>query len=968
MPPMTLPLQQLKKRRSDSDLASAVFGSFSGLLKALSPSKQTRIYSTRILLLLVWLSALIQPILADAPDFVRDVRPILQQHCYKCHGEEKQKSSLRLDIKSEALKGGDLYGPSILAEDTTKSPILLLIKESDPASRMPPESAPLSSSEIQTIERWLAAGGIWPDGVDLAKLEDRRSHWSLQKVQRPTLPQISNPSWPQTGLDYFVLDRLEQAGLSPSRETQRRVWLRRVTLDLIGLPPSPNEMESFLRDQSPDAYERVVDRLLQSQSYGERWAQHWLDVVRYADTHGFEVNTERPNAWPYRDYVIAAFNQDTSYDRFICEQIIGDQLQQDPATGFLITASVLLPGQIGQDEPSKRLARQDSLDEIVINIGQTFLGLSVGCARCHDHKFDAISQKDYYAMQALIAGVEYEERELLTEEAKKAREKTQQAKGAIEQLDRQLSRIGLLANAGNKRPPVHPRYNTDRIAPRSTSKLRFTILSTNNLEPCIDELEIYNSAGVNVALASQGAKIQSSGDRVDPNRHELRFVNDGVYGNTRSWMSSEMGKGWLEVEFTKPEQIDCIVWGRDREEVYRDRLALEYKIEVTDEQGQWQVVADSTDRATFVPDAKIPDIASIEGLPPEDIDSAKKISEQRRVLQAEITQVAAGQFAFAGKFRKPDQIKLLSRGDPEQPKDIVEPGMLSAIADIKLSVESDDAERRSRLANWIANGDNPLTARVMANRIWQYHFGVGLVESANDFGRNGSKPTHPELLDWLASELIAKEWSLKSMHRMIVLSATYRQDSAWNEQAFREDADSRLLWRYPPRRMDAEMMRDSMLSISGELYRSMGGPGFDLFDKRGGLSGFNPVENFPPNGLRRMVYAHKVRRERDAVFGVFDCPDAGQSTARRRESTTPLQALNLLNSRFTIDRAAFLANRIKAGSAQDSKAQIDSAFQLVLGRSPTTEEMEELQHLTAESGLESLCRALFNSNEFLLIP
>jgi hypothetical protein len=206
------------------------------------------------------------------------------------------------------------------------------------------------------------------------------------------------------------------------------------------------------------------------------------------------------------------------------------------------------------------------------------------------------------------------------------------------------------------------------------------------------------------------------------------------------------------------------------------------------------------------------------------------------------------------------------------------------------------------------------------------------------------------------------------MHRMIVLSATYRQDSAWNEQAFREDADSRLLWRYPPRRMDAEMMRDSMLSISGELYRSMGGPGFDLFDKRGGLSGFNPVENFPPNGLRRMVYAHKVRRERDAVFGVFDCPDAGQSTARRRESTTPLQALNLLNSRFTIDRAAFLANRIKAGSAQDSKAQIDSAFQLVLGRSPTTEEMEELQHLTAESGLESLCRALFNSNEFLLIP
>jgi hypothetical protein len=802
----------------------------------------------------------------------------------------------------------------------------------------------------------------------LAKLEDRRSHWSLQKVQRPSLPEISNPSWARTGLDYFVMDRLEQTDLTPNRETERRIWLRRVTLDLIGIPPTPEDMESFLRDQSPDAYERVVDRLLQSQSYGERWAQHWLDVVRYADTHGFEVNTERPNAWPYRDYVISAFNQDTPYDRFICEQIIGDQLQQDPATGFLITASVLLPGQIGQDEPSKRLARQDSLDEIVINIGQTFLGLSVGCARCHDHKFDAISQKDYYAMQALIAGIEYEERELLTEEAKRAREKTQQARLAIEALDRQLSRIGLLAKAGHSRPSVNARYNTDRITTRTTNKLRFTILSTNNLEPCIDELEIYNSAGVNVALASQGAKVRSSGDRVDPNRHELRFVNDGVYGNTRSWMSSEMGKGWLEVEFTKPEQIDCIVWGRDREEVYRDRLALEYKIEVTDDQGDWQLVADSSDRATFVPDAKMQDIESMVGFSAEDIETAKRINEQRKQLQADMTQIATGQFAFAGKFRKPDQIHLLSRGDPEQPKDLIEPGMLSAIADIRLPVESDDAERRMRLANWIASQDNPLTARVMANRIWQYHFGVGLVESANDFGRNGSKPTHPELLDWLASELIAREWSMKSMHRMIVLSATYRQDSAWNEEAYRKDADSRLLWRYPPRRMDAEMMRDSMLSISGELNRLMGGPGFDLFDKRGGLSGFNPVENFPPNGLRRMVYAHKVRRERDAVFGVFDCPDAGQSTARRRESTTPLQALNLLNSRFTIERAMVLANRIKANSASDSKAQIDSAFQLVLGRSPTTEEMEDLQKLTTEVGLESLCRALFNSNEFLLIP
>ena len=298
---------------------------------------------------------------------------------------------------------------------------------------MPLDGKPLTAEEIATLTKWIEQGAIWPDGVDLVRLDDKRDHWSFKPVTRPDPPTTQDSEWPRNDIDRFVLSRLEQEGLHPAPEADRVTWLRRVSFDLIGLPPSPEEVDAFVNDQRDDAYERVVEELLKSPRYGERWAQHWLDVVRYADTHGFEVNTERPNAWPYRDYVIEAFNNDTPYDRFIREQIVGDALEKDAATGFLVTASVLLPGQIGQDEPSMRLARQDALDEIVVNIGQTFLGLSVGCARCHDHKFDPISQRDYYAMQAFVAGVEYADRELRTPEAEAQRAKAERLKAELAQ-------------------------------------------------------------------------------------------------------------------------------------------------------------------------------------------------------------------------------------------------------------------------------------------------------------------------------------------------------------------------------------------------------------------------------------------------------------------------------------------------------------------------------------------------------
>ncbi len=981
-----------------------------------------------------------------------------------------------------------------------------------------------------------------------ARANDPAEHWAFRPVTQPVTPATANREWPRNDLDRFILARLEKEGLRPSPETDRVRWLRRVSFDLVGLPPTPEQVTAFAQDQRADAHERIVDELLNSPRYGERWAQHWLDVVRYADTHGFEVNTERPHAWPYRDYVIRAFNRDTPYNRFIREQIVGDALGEDAATGFLLTASVLLPGQIGADDVSKRLARQDALDEIVVNVGQTFLGLSVGCARCHDHKFDPISARDYYAMQAFVAGVEYEDRAMNTPETGAQRREEAAWKARVAEIDRKLAKfvpfarpgsgtpratsarenvetfapvtakfvrfsihdanlhptLGLiepcvdefeiftdeasprnvaLASLGTKvtasgsrtsdshrlehlndgkygngrswmadtagrgwlqfelpeptriskivwsrdregvfsdrlataftleagaspeslvilahvpppRPAVNARVNTDRFPPVKAKRVRFSVRATNNLEPCVDELEVFDTNGVNVALASAGTTATSSGDTVAADRHELRFVNDGEYGNSRSWMSGEHGGGWVALEFSEERTIDRVVWGRDRKGEFADRLATNYVIEVAGAAGEWRVVADASDRATKAGGDKAAQI-TLAGLKPDEAKEATQLLDEKKMLEGRIRTSEESRLAFAGKFRTPDRIHLLHRGDPEQPKDEVVPAVLSTLGSRKLARDTAEQDRRRVLADWIASPENPLTARVMVNRIWQGHFGIGLVDTPSDFGRNGGRPSHPELLEWLASEFVRGGWSVKRMHRLIVLSATYRQSSKASNQysvnshqsggrdaeklntdslntdyssAQAKDADVRLLWRFPSRRLESEPIRDAMLAVSGRLNLAMYGRGFDLFNQRGGLNGFHPVESFSGDGLRRMIYAHKVRREREAVFGAFDCPDAGQSTARRRESTTPIQALNLFNSRFTIEQADAFAARVKQEAGDDVTRQIHRAYQLALSRHANAVELAEAKPVVAEHGLAVLCRALFNSNEFLFVP
>lgn len=902
-------------------------------------------------------------------DFVRDVRPILEKRCYECHGEKKQKAGLRLDLKTAAFKGGDKHAPDIVGGKAQDSPLIQLISTSDEDEVMPPKGERLSAAQVDILTRWVNEGAPWPDGVDVVKVEDRRDHWSFK-------PLVVTGG--EHSIDRFIDAKLAEKGLHRSGSTDPASLIRRLSFDLTGLPPTPEQVAAFVAEcRSGSTFvikdavlEKVVDEFLASPRYGEHWAQHWLDVVRYADTHGFEVNTERPNAWPYRDYVIRAFNSDTPYDRFIKEQIVGDAMGEDAATGFLVTASVLLPGQIGKDEPSKRLARQDSLDEMVNNIGQTFLGLSVGCARCHDHKFDPILQRDYYAMQAFVAGVEYADRDLRTPEAEAARKEAAKLKPRLAELDQKLSRFVPLAKSGAERPPVNARENTDRFAPVKAKRVRFTIKATNNLEPCIDELEVFDAEGHNVALASLGVVPSSSGNIIVADRHDLKHINDGMYGNSRSWMSSEVGGGWVVLEFPEEHVIERVVWGRDREGKYSDRLATNYVIEVAGADNEWRVVADSGDRQKFDKKNKKTVVFSTKGLAKAEAKEAESLMRERTALEAKMKNSYEAGKAFAGTFRTPDDIHLLTRGDPEQPKEDVPPAVPVALGKVTLSTATVEQERRKTLADWIANAQNPLTARVMVNRIWQGHFGTGLVETPSDFGRMGVRPTHPELLDWLADEFIRSGWSMKHLHKLIVMSGTYRQrsDPPNASEAAAKDADVHLLWRFPSQRLEAEAIRDSMLAVSGRLNLKMYGRGFDLFDKRGGLSGFKPVESFTGDGLRRMIYAHKVRREREAVFGAFDCPDAGQSTARRRESTTPIQALNLFNSRFTLEQSQAFAARLKKETGAEVTHQIQRAYELALGREATADDLRDTEPLVREQGLAMLCRALFNSNEFLFLP
>ncbi len=695
--------------------------------------------------------------------------------------------------------------------------------------------------------------------------------------------------------------------------------------------------------------------------------------MRFGESHGYETNMPRPNAWPYRDYVVEALNQDLPYSQFVFDQLAGDVSKgreglPRAATGFLVAGTHDEVGNATREGMLQQ--RMDDLDDMIAAASSTFLGLSIQCARCHDHKFDPISQKDYYAFQAVFAGVQHGEREipLAPEPARLAERKS---------VGEELARIEGLLDGFEPlahpeadqvlRRPVDPLRNVERFEPALARSIRILIEATSDgAEPCIDELEVYPAGAdfANRALASEGASPSASSEYPNNPIHKIAHLNDGRFNNDRSWISNQPGKGWARIDFVEPVLVDHVVWGRDRSGQYRDRLATSYKIEVALEPEQWTVVASSADRAPYSPGS------TSEGIDQGLSKERKPLEAYRDRLRVRFAELSREQKIFAGIFSQPAETHLLERGDPTRPGEAIAPGTPASIAPrVGLEPSAPESKRRAALAQWISDQRNPLSARVLVNRIWQYHFGKGIVATPSDFGLQGSPPTHPELLDWLASEFQSNGGRIKPIHRLIMLSQAYRQQNGIRREGLEVDAGDDWLWRNPSRRLDAETIRDSMLFASGELDLTIGGPSYSIWEKNTNyVAVYTPVKELGPESFRRMIYQFRPRGRLDATFGVFDCPDASQVVSRRPISTTSAQALALWNSEFVLGRAKALALRAERESGGEADRAVDRMFAITLGRKPSRRERNAALRSVSKGEAEAIARALFNSNEFIISP
>jgi len=756
-------------------------------------------------------------------DFGRDVRPILAEHCYACHGPSKQKGGLRLDRKPAAFKGGD-SGPVIVPGKADDSLVVRLTAGLEDDRVMPPKGERLASLQVAALRAWIDQGADWPGTVDGV---DGRDWWSLRPLSRPAVPAPSSGAGARNPIDAFVRAKLREKGLAPSPEADRQTLARRLYFDLIGLPPTPVELDAFVSDPAPDAYEKLVDRLLASPHHGERWARHWLDVVHYGDTHGYDKDQPRPAAWPYRDYVIRSFNVDRPYGEFVRQQVAGDVVEPGGADGVIAMGFIAAGpwdlighAEVPESKIDGKIARHLDRDDMVANTINTFVSLTIQCAQCHDHKFDPITQEEYYRLQAVFAALDRADRPYYSNPA--AARRAAELIARQEVLKKRQERQTLLA----------------RVAGASTTRAQAVVTT-----------ELGH-------IAAELAKVQPAG-----------LVYAGTVHN---------GGG-----------------------------------------------------------------AAFRGTGPDGC--------------------------------KPRPIFVLHRGDVRNPGQEVGPSALNLLPDLpgtfELSAGHTEGDRRASLARWLTDARNVLAWRSIVNRVWQYHFGRGIVATPNDFGRMGQLPTHPELLDWLAVEFRDGGQSLKALHRLIVTSATYRETSAGNPAAEAADAGNAYLWRMNRRKLEAEAVRDAALAVAGKLDPAMYGPAFQDFvvehPEHSPHYEYQLHDPDDPKTFRRAVYRFLVRSRPQPFMAVLDCADPSMQVDHRNETGSPLQALALYNNGFMLTLARHLAARVqRSGGAAEQTA---AACRLAIGRSPTPAEQQALADHASQYGLESACRVILNLNEFVFV-
>lgn len=963
--------------------------------------------------------------------FEQKIRPVLVEHCYSCHSAEakKLKGNLYLDSKAGWQKGGDSGEPVIIPGKPEESLLIQSVRHEVEDLEMPPKKPKLPPSVIADLVAWVKMGAPDPrEGVKLEATRADKSWWSLQ----PNKTDLNTAG----DIDDFIEARLKEKNLTFNPPADPRALIRRMTYDLHGLPPTPEEVEAFVKDceKNTRASKDLIERLLASPRYGERYGRHWLDVIRFGESNGFERNFIIDDLWPFRDWVIQSINEDKPFNRFITEHLAGDVIGKDNpevevGSAFLVAGPY---DDVGNQDPvAKANIRAATLDDMVTATGGAFLGLTINCARCHNHKFDPIPAEDYYRIKSAFEGIEHGRRVVATAEARAAHEQ------ALKPLQAELARLNAeqaslenelnarakaaVAKLAFTRPAVDPHGTEETFAPVTARHLRMVIHSfTSDYQGAVTkragggkltEFEVFDTAGKNVALASNGTKAEGARSTVAedfPEAYGPQYCIDGRLGE--AWFIGSPPV--LTLTFAKAETIQRINFvnargerGTDESKV-RGATPSEYEIQVSDDGQTWTTVATNEGRKPATPGHALAAArkAIITG---EEKTRLAALQKQIAATQAQINRVPPLPQMWAGLPPKQpkEPTRLHKGGDPMKPGDVIAPASLNVLSEVtrqyELPADAPEGERRLALAKWITSDDNPLTARVLANRVWQWHFGTGIVDTPSDFGFLGSQPTHPELLDYLASRLIANGWKLKALHREILLSKTYQQSSsvilpptdserptdrvsAGSDRRMKSaglpesvggpspasaqphpglliDKDARLLWRFPPRRLSAEEIRDTMLTVAGKMrLEPMGGPGFRLYKfTQNNVSTYFPLDQHGPETYRRAVYHQNARASVVDLLNDFDLPDIAFAAPTRANTTTPLQALTLLNHSFTLDMAEALAKRV------DGPEAVEMAYARVFQREPTDEESGAAYALISRHGLRAFCRALLNANELL---